>query len=148
MIKTLLYPVLLFSLFILHSCNKEEAMRENQERIIPKELLGKWYSQVPESRFYEIDFTPQAIRFTTSAGTKDAQTSEWSNYRFENDHTLSIRRFDEHHQQDADFKLPFVLSDDGLLRINHLAPSVANVIGKFPGDRSWYGDIWFSRNKK
>lgn len=146
--KKLFYIPLLFGILLLLSCSKEEEMQENEVNNVPEELHGKWYSQVPEDGFYEIEFTPQGVRFTISAGTPQASTQEWPRFHVENHNTLSIRRFDEHYQQNADFKLPFALSDDGRLWIDHLAPSIAAVIGQYPGDRSWYGDIWFGRDKK
>lgn len=49
--------------------------------------------------------------------------------------------------KNAYYRHPFALTDDGKLWVKHLTPSIAAVIGQYPGDNSMQGEVWFGRDK-
>lgn len=136
---------LILTLLVAGCTDKGADLLAEESQPLPEQLLGTWYSYAPENGYYMIEFASDAIRFTLAAGTSHSRTEEWTDYRIEDGNILSVYRFDAHYQQDAHFRHPFALTEDGRLWINHLAPSIAAVIGQYPGDRRRDGEIWFGR---
>lgn len=86
-------------LAVLSSCEKKESWQEEVKETVPEQLLGKWYSLVPEDGYYEIDFAPKTVRFTMAAGSATSKTVEWTDVRVEEGNLLTVYGFDAYYQQ-------------------------------------------------